>query len=163
LTQKLATLVRELTRETKPLKGGNENEQRLNTEPPRWNTARLYPSLSGTRENAFRAMNRELISMYWEIGAYVSDKVKNGGWGKSVVSDFAKFIQAERPDIKGFSASSIWRMRQFYETYRENEKLAPLVREINWTQNLIIMSRTAISRQKHRIGCSPRQLRFGNS
>jgi hypothetical protein len=63
--------------------------------------------------------------MYWEIGAYVSDKVKNGGWGKSVVTDFARFIQAERPDIKGFSASNIWRMRQFYETYCENEKLAP--------------------------------------
>ncbi|EGO62345.1 hypothetical protein ALO_18672 [Acetonema longum DSM 6540] len=65
------------------------------------------------RENAFRAVNRELISMYWEIGAYVSDKVKNSGWGKSVVSDFARFIQAERPDIKGFSASNIWRMRHF--------------------------------------------------
>ncbi|MDE6951390.1 MAG: PDDEXK nuclease domain-containing protein, partial [Lachnospiraceae bacterium] len=54
----------------------------------------------------------------------------------------ARFIQAERPDIKGFSASNIWRMRQFYETYIGNEKLAPLVREISWTQNLLIMSRT---------------------
>ena len=94
------------------------------------------------RETAFRAVNRELISMYWDIGAYVSDKVKHSGWGKSVVADFAKFIQTERPDIKGFSASNVWRMRQFYETYAGNEKLAPLVREISWTQNLIIMSRT---------------------
>ncbi len=93
------------------------------------------------RETAFRAVNRELISMYWDIGAYVSDKVKHSGWGKSVVADFAKFIQTERPDIKGFSASNVWRMRQFYETYADNEKLAPLVREISWTQNLIIMSR----------------------
>jgi len=93
------------------------------------------------RETAFRAVNRELISMYWEIGAYVSDKIKNGGWGKSVVADFALFIQTERPDIKGFSASNIWRMRQFYETYNNDEKLAPLVREISWTQNLLIMSR----------------------
>jgi predicted nuclease of restriction endonuclease-like (RecB) superfamily len=93
------------------------------------------------RENAFRAVNRELISMYWEIGCYVSDKVKHRGWGKSVVTDFARFIQTEHHDIKGFSASNIWRMRQFYETYRGNEKLAPLVREISWTQNLLIMSR----------------------
>lgn len=93
------------------------------------------------QENAFRAVNRELILMYWDIGTYVSNKVRNDGWGKSVVTDFAKFIQAERPDIKGFSASNIWRMRQFYETYRENEKLAPLVREVSWTQNLLIMSR----------------------
>jgi len=54
-----------------------------------------------TRENAFRAVNRELISMYWEIGEYISDKVKNGGWGKAIASDFARFIQSERPDIKG--------------------------------------------------------------
>jgi predicted nuclease of restriction endonuclease-like (RecB) superfamily len=108
------------------------------------------------RENAFRAVNRELISMYWEIGAYVSDKVKNGGWGKSVVADFAQFIQTERPDIKGFSASNVWRMRQFYETYCENEKLAPLVREINWTQNLMIMSRakTEEAREFYLLLCS---------
>jgi len=93
------------------------------------------------RENAFRAVNRELISMYWEIGKYVSEKVKNDGWGKSVVADFARFIQTEHPDLKGFSASNIWRMRQFYETYNGNEKLAPLVREISWTHNLLIMSR----------------------
>lgn len=94
-----------------------------------------------SRESAFRAVNRELISMYWEIGKYISEKVKNGTWGKSIVADFALFIQDKRPDIKGFSAQNIWRMKQFYETYVGKEKLSPLVREINWTQNLIIMSR----------------------
>jgi len=98
--------------------------------------------IENARENAFRAVNRELISMYWEIGSYVSDKVKHGGWGKSIVAEFARFIQAERPAVKGFSASNIWRMRQFYDTYHDNEKLAPLVREISWTHNLIIMSRS---------------------
>ncbi|MDR0519858.1 MAG: DUF1016 N-terminal domain-containing protein, partial [Clostridiales Family XIII bacterium] len=59
------------------------------------------------RENAFRAVNRELISMYWDIGCYVSEKVKHGGWGKGVVADFARFVQLEHPEIKGFSASNI--------------------------------------------------------
>jgi hypothetical protein len=54
------------------------------------------------RENAFRAVNYELISMYWDIGGYVSKKVKLSGWGKAVVEDFARFIQGEHPDIKGF-------------------------------------------------------------
>jgi predicted nuclease of restriction endonuclease-like (RecB) superfamily len=109
-----------------------------------------------SRENAFRAVNRELISMYWDIGGYVSEKVKHGGWGKAVVEDFARFIQAERPDIKGFSASNIWRMRQFYETYNGSEKLAPLVREISWTQNLLIMSRakTDEAREFYLLLCS---------
>ena len=93
------------------------------------------------RENAFRAVNRELNSMYWEIGRYVSDKVKNGGWGKSVVSEFSDFVQSHYEGSKGFSASNIWRMRQFYELYCDNEKLAPLVRELGWTQNLLIMAR----------------------
>ncbi|RCX19499.1 putative nuclease of restriction endonuclease-like (RecB) superfamily [Anaerobacterium chartisolvens] len=93
------------------------------------------------RENTFRAVNRELISMYWEIGKYISEKVKAKGWGKSVVSDFANFVQNHYVGIQGFSASNIWRMRQFYEIYFESEKLAPLVREISWTNNLIIMSR----------------------
>jgi hypothetical protein len=86
----------------------------------------------------------------------MTKKVKHGGWGKAVVEDFARFIQAERPDIKGFSASNIWRMRQFYETYYGNEKLAPLVREISWTQNLLIMSRakTDEAREFYLLLCS---------
>jgi len=59
------------------------------------------------RENAFRAVNRELISMYWDIGKYISEKVKANGWGKSVVSDFADFIQNHYAGIKGFSAQNI--------------------------------------------------------
>ena len=93
------------------------------------------------RENAFRAVNREVISMYWEIGAYVSDKVKNSGWGKTVVKDFSEFIQSHYKGIQGFSASNIWRMRQFYETYKDNERLAALTHEINWSNNLKIMTR----------------------
>ncbi|MFT4105142.1 MAG: PDDEXK nuclease domain-containing protein [Lacrimispora sp.] len=91
------------------------------------------------RENAFRAVNRELISMYWEIGHYISDKVTAGSWGKSVVQEFSRFIQSHFAGIKGFSPQNIWRMKQFYETYAGNEKLSPLVREISWTNNILIM------------------------
>jgi len=59
------------------------------------------------RGNAFAAVNRELIAMYWEIGKYVSEKVIRGTWGKAIVADFAYFLQIERLDIKGFSASNI--------------------------------------------------------
>ena len=97
--------------------------------------------IDGAKENAFRAVNRELITMYWEIGRFISEKVKTDKWGKSVVADFSVYVQSRFIGIQGFSASNIWRMKQFYETYRDNEKIAPLVREIGWTQNLIIMSR----------------------
>ena len=73
------------------------------------------------RENAFRAVNRELISMYWEIGRYISGKVAADNWGKSVVREFSRFIQSRFSGIKGFSPQNIWRMKQFYETYAGNE------------------------------------------
>jgi len=91
------------------------------------------------RENAFRAVNRELISMYWEIGRYVSDRVTSEKWGKSVVLEFSQYIQAHFVGIKGFSPQNIWRMKQFFETYAENEKLSTLSREISWSNNVLIM------------------------
>ena len=91
------------------------------------------------RERAFRAVNHELISMYWEIGKYVSEKVKTNAWGKSIVNEFSNFVQEKYIGIKGFSSQNIWRMKQFYETYKDNEKLSPLVREISWTHNLLII------------------------
>jgi len=101
-----------------------------------------------SRKNAFRAVNNELISMYWNIGEYISGKVKSSGWGKSIVVEFANYIQIERPDIKGFSASNIWRMRQFFETYCNNGKLATLSREISWSNNVLIMSRAKTDEAK---------------
>jgi len=91
------------------------------------------------RENAFRAVNRELILMYWEIGRYVSDKVNAEKWGKSIVQEFSQHIQSHFVGIKGFSPQNIWRMKQFYETYAENEKLSTLSREISWSNNVLIM------------------------
>ena len=91
------------------------------------------------RQRAFRAVNRELIEMYWQIGQYISEKVKSNAWGKSIVTEFASFVQSKYVGIKGFSAQNIWRMKQFYETYAGNEKLSPLVRELPWTNNILIM------------------------
>jgi len=92
-----------------------------------------------SRENAFRAVNRELITMYWEIGRYISEKGKIDKWGKSIVKEFSSFVQLRYEGITGFSPQNIWRMKQFYETYAKNEKLSPLVREISWSNNLLIM------------------------
>ena len=58
-----------------------------------------------------------------------------------MVTELANFIQTHEPDIKGFSDKNIWRMKQFYETYKDFPKLSPLVREISWTNNLLIFSR----------------------
>ena len=95
--------------------------------------------IENARDNAFKAVNKELINLYWNIGEYISRRVSEDGWGNSIVKEFSQFIQRRYVGIKGFSPQNIWRMKQFYETYNNNEKLSPLVREISWTNNTIIM------------------------
>ena len=79
--------------------------------------------------------------MYWNIGQYISSKVESSEWGTSVVKELADYIQHTEPELKGFSDKNLWRMKQFYETYKDFPKLSPLVREISWTHNTIIFSR----------------------
>lgn len=94
-----------------------------------------------SRENAIRIVNTELINLYWNIGEYISKKIKQSEWGDSVVTELAKFIQTNEPEIKGFSDKNLWRMKQFFESYKDFPKLSPLVREISWTNNLLVFSR----------------------
>lgn len=90
---------------------------------------------------ALKAVNRELIQLYWFIGKSIVEKQEEFGWGKAVVETLAKDLQQEFPNENGFSASNLWRMRNFYSTYADNEKLAPLVREIGWSQNVVIFEK----------------------
>jgi predicted nuclease of restriction endonuclease-like (RecB) superfamily len=90
---------------------------------------------------ALKAVNTELIVLYWDIGRLICDRQQTAGWGKSIVEQLAKDIQAEFPSISGFSTANLWRMRLFYSTYSVNEKLAPMVREIGWTHNLTILEK----------------------
>jgi predicted nuclease of restriction endonuclease-like (RecB) superfamily len=94
-----------------------------------------------SRTNAIKAVNAELINLYWNTGEYISKKIELSEWGDSVVTELANFIQTHEPEIKGFSDKNIWRMKQFYETYKDFPKLSPLVREISWTNNLLVFSR----------------------
>ena len=97
--------------------------------------------IRNSRANAIKAVNTELINLYWNIGEYITNKLDKSEWGDSVVTELAKYIQKNEPDIKGFSDKNIWRMKQFYQTYKEFPKLSPVVREISWTHNMLILSR----------------------
>ena len=91
--------------------------------------------------HAMQAVNKELLALYWKIGESIQKKQQALGWGKSVVQTLAKDLQTEFPGRNGFSSQNLWLMRQFYNEYAENEKLQPLVREISWSKNLLVMSR----------------------
>lgn len=90
---------------------------------------------------ALKAVNQQLIALYWDIGRLIVDRQQGASWGKSVVEQLARDLQTEFPGITGFSAANLWRMRLFYESYAHNGKLAPLVREIGWTHNILILEK----------------------
>jgi hypothetical protein len=69
------------------------------------------------RARAFEAVNVAMIETYWMVGAHLSSKATKSGWGKGVVQELASWLVAQAPDLKGFSASNLWRMKQFYEVY----------------------------------------------
>ncbi|MBI3934123.1 MAG: DUF1016 domain-containing protein [Acidobacteria bacterium] len=90
---------------------------------------------------ALRAVNKELIALYWDIGRMIAQRQEGESWGKSVVESLAKDLQTEFPGIRGFSSQNLWYMRQFYQTCHRSQKLQPLVGEISWAKHLVIMGR----------------------
>ena len=108
-----------------------------------------YPALLGEIKQriraaqyaALKAVNKELIALYWDIGRLIMERQTGETWGKSVVGNLANDLQKEFPGISGFSVSNLWRMRLFYAAYADNEKLAPMVREISWTKNILIFEK----------------------
>lgn len=100
----------------------------------------LINIINTARENALKKVNEELISMYWQVGEYLHEESQRSSFGDSYIDSVAKEIQEEFPGIKGFNRRGLYRMKQFYETYAENDVVTPLVTQISWTNHLLIMS-----------------------
>jgi len=83
--------------------------------------------------------NKTLLELYWEIGKSIIEKQKEYGWGKSIVETLSKDLQNEFVGVQGYAVRNLWYMRNFYEQYKDNTKLQPLVAEISWSHNLVIM------------------------
>ena len=97
--------------------------------------------IDAARERAWRAVNSELVSLYWEIGKWLSARRAKAEWGDKTLLELAAHLAKTRPDLKGFSLPGLYRRLQFYELYKDDEIVSPLVRQIGWTQHLIIMAR----------------------
>ncbi len=101
--------------------------------------AEIKDRIRSAQYAALRAVNRELINLYWDIGRLIVDRQAGETWGRSIVENLARDLQAEFPGISGFSVPNLYRMRQFYEAYPNDELFSPLVREISWTKNIVIL------------------------
>lgn len=100
------------------------------------------------RNQAFHAVNVALIETYWQVGKYLCQKVADHGWGKGVVKELAEWLANQAPEIKGFSASNLWRMKQYYETYKGHKKLATLLRELSWSKHLLLLAQCKSMEEK---------------
>lgn len=100
------------------------------------------------RLNALRSVNHELIELYWQIGSYISTRVKSEEWGKGVVNQLAAHLKERLPDSTGYSSQNLWRMKQFYEAYCRYPILSTVLRELGWSSHLHIISKTKTIEEK---------------
>ena len=96
---------------------------------------KLIEIIEASRNNALRKVNEELIRMYWSVGEYLSAESKNVVFGDKYIDTIAKEIQVMFPGIKGFNRRGLYRMNQFYELYKDNPTVSPLVTQISWTNH----------------------------
>lgn len=100
----------------------------------------LLGRIRQTRQAVFAHANTALLDLYWAVGQVISHKVQREAWGKGVVAELAAYIARHAPEIKGFGDKNLWRMKQFYETYADEAKLATLWRVLSWSHNRLIMT-----------------------
>ena len=98
--------------------------------------------IDAARTRTFATINRELVGLYWQIGEYITRKLESATWGEGVVQQLADHIARTHPRLRGFTRRNLFRMRQFYETYAGNPIVSPLVTQLPWTHNLLILSRS---------------------
>jgi predicted nuclease of restriction endonuclease-like (RecB) superfamily len=105
--------------------------------------------IDNAHNRALKAVNAELIQMYWNVGEYLSRLCSNSAFGDKVIDEVAAFIAQKNPSVKGFNRRGLYRMKQFYETYKDDEFVTPLVTQISWTNHLLIMSGSKSADERH--------------
>jgi len=101
---------------------------------------KIITLIEEARQNALQSVNAELIKLYWNVGEYLSNANGKTSWGDSFIDETARYIKENCPEIKGFTRRGLYRMKQFYETYKDDEFVSPLVTQISWTNHLLILS-----------------------
>lgn len=100
------------------------------------------------RTAAYTKVNSVLVELYWNLGKYISIKVSSSEWGEGIVDKLVEYISNKIPDARGFNRRGFYRMKQFYETYAGIEFVSPLVTQIQWSNHLVILSRTKTINEK---------------
>jgi len=100
----------------------------------------LIKIIEASKDAAYRKVNEEMINMYWRIGEFLSDAMKNSAYGDGYILNLADFFAKNYPEIKGFNRRGLYRMKQFYELYAGTEIVSSLMTQLSWTSHLKLMS-----------------------
>ena len=110
---------------------------------------KIVEMIEKRKNNAYRKINEEMILLYQEVGQFLYEMIENSSYGDKITSNAANFMKNNYPEIKGFTKRNIERMVQFYKTYKDDEIATPLVTQLSWTNNLLILSGTKTIEERH--------------
>ena len=117
-------------------------------EPVENSFAEVVGLIEQARQRAYQAVDSELVGLYWRVGQYISAKLAAAVWGEGVVDRLAQHLARTMPGQRGFTRRNLFRMRQFFEAYSADEKVTPLVTQLPWTHNLIILTQSKRSEER---------------
>lgn len=109
----------------------------------------LIQIITQSRQNALKKVNEELINMYWKVGEYLNAESNKASFGDAYIDSVAEEIQKAFPGIKGFNRRGLYRMKKFYETYKDDEFVTTLLSQISWSNHLAIISKAKTEEERH--------------
>jgi predicted nuclease of restriction endonuclease-like (RecB) superfamily len=134
-------------RRTPPTEDGRIRKRRR-IAPAQTSFADIVLLIEQARSRAYQSVNTELVGLYWRIGKYISRKLKSAEWGEGVVVELALHLARTLPGIRGFTRRNLFRMRQFYDTYANDLEVSPLVAQLPWTHNLLILEQCKLATER---------------
>ncbi len=102
-----------------------------------------------SRRDALKKVNEELINMYWKVGEYLSAESAKASFGDAYIDSISNEIQAAFPGIKGFNRRGLYRMKKFYDTYKDDEFVTTLLTQVSWSNHLAIISQAKTLEERH--------------
>ncbi len=113
------------------------------------NFNQIIEMIERRKNNAYRKVNEEMILLYLEIGKFLYELKENSNYGDRITTKVSEFMKNNYPNIKGFTKRNIERMIQIYSIYKDDVIATPLVTQLSWTNNLLILSGSKTKEERH--------------
>jgi len=141
-------------RRTKPTKARVKKFSALTRQPsasavaPAVKFDEVLELIEAARRRAYQSVNAELVTLYWQVGEYISKKIESAEWGDGVVDELAATIARQYPGMRGYTRRNLFRMRQFVEAYRGQKKVSALLTQLPWTHHLLILGQAKLPEER---------------